>query len=156
MKGSTLFELHKGGMTDLSKASIWQLLSAGVTGDVTPDHSCQEVKLRRTCKVSDLPARIGRGKDSYQLKCSTSVTKFKSSDHLRHSGWSGVTSRVTPDSVSTLSPLMQWNDLRHSGGFHERLCVFVLCFPAHLTQRISCLSADQLLEMLTKQRQVAI
>lgn len=63
-------------MTDLCRASIWQLLSAGVTGDVTPDHSCQALKLRRTCKVSDLPACIGRGKDSYLLKCSTSVTKF--------------------------------------------------------------------------------
>lgn len=91
MKGSTFFKLHKGGgMTDLCKASIWQLLSAWVTGDITPDHSCQEVKLRRTCKVSYLC--IGRGKDSHLLKCSTSVT-HQCSDHLRHSGGPAVFTR---------------------------------------------------------------
>lgn len=39
MKGCTLAEQHKGRVTDLFKASVWHLFSAGGTEDIMLDHA---------------------------------------------------------------------------------------------------------------------
>lgn len=39
MKGCTLAVQHKRKVTDLFKASVWHLFSAGETEDIVPDHA---------------------------------------------------------------------------------------------------------------------
>lgn len=46
MKGYTLAEQHKRKVTDLLKASVWHLLSAGETEDIMLDHAWQEKKVK--------------------------------------------------------------------------------------------------------------
>lgn len=47
MKGCTLAEQHKGRVTDLFKASVWHLFSAGGTEDIMLDHAQPKEKEKK-------------------------------------------------------------------------------------------------------------